>query len=76
MTLRRKRKCSECNKPLGGTFGKCHECGGEKSKERMMYRWARSWKIALGVFPSKIKKAHDESKERNPHYDEEEEEWR
>lgn len=30
--MRRVRKCSECGKRLGGTLGRCFECGGEKPR--------------------------------------------
>lgn len=60
--LHRVRTCAECDKKLGGTVGKCHECGGEKpspsKKERL--EDARTWKILLGVDPLLIKSAHEE----------------
>jgi hypothetical protein len=58
--LRRKRKCSECNKPLGGTVGKCYECGGEKPERTRKERLAdaKEWKLLLGVKYALIKEAH------------------
>jgi hypothetical protein len=61
MTLRRKRKCSECGKPLGGTVSECYECGGEKvspSREERLAD-ARWWKFWLGVDATLVEEAHD-----------------
>lgn len=60
MKLRRQRKCSECGKPLGGTVGRCHECGGEKPSpsRRERLKDAEEWKLWLGVPWDLIKEAH------------------
>jgi hypothetical protein len=56
----RKRTCAECGKPLGGTVGKCYECGGEKPepsrKERLSD--AEKWKLWAGVPWDMIAEAH------------------
>lgn len=61
MTLKRKRKCAECGKPLGSTVGKCYECGGESPSpsRRERLQDAETWKLLLGVPYGKIKEAHD-----------------
>lgn len=59
--MRRRRTCSECGKPLGGTLGTCYECGGEKHSPSREERLAdaRNWKILFGVKPSLIEEAHN-----------------
>lgn len=58
---RRVRKCKECNKRLGGTLVRCHECGGEKPEpdpsERILD--AVRWKLMLGVDEELIEEAHE-----------------
>lgn len=79
--MRRIPKCSECGKPLGGTYGRCYECGGSKQVDppgtQPMYDSAFTWKVwFLGIPRSVVEAAHEESKERNPRYDSEEEQWK
>lgn len=78
--MHRTRTCAECGKHLGGTYGTCYECGGSKQVDppgtQPMYDGARKWKVFLGVNPVKIKAAHGASKERNPRWDDEHEEWK
>jgi len=58
---RRKRKCEDCEKPLGGTIVKCFECGGEKpspsKKERLSD--GKEWAALLGVERSVVKSVHE-----------------
>lgn len=75
-----RRKCSECSKPLGGTTERCASCGGEKRAEPPLtesaYNNAYFWKVwLLGVPRDKVLAAHEESKERHPKYNNEEDEW-
>jgi hypothetical protein len=66
--MRRKRKCSECNKPLGATLVKCYECGGEHvDNHGDSLASARQWKLLLGVDPELIDEAHSESEYQEPH---------
>lgn len=61
MKLTRQRNCGECGKALGGTVGKCFDCGGEKPSPSREDRLADAytWKILLGVPRHKIKQAHE-----------------
>lgn len=52
----RSRNCSECGKPLGSTYGKCHKCGGE-SKRGGKRCDGRQWKGWFGLEPTAIKAA-------------------
>lgn len=65
MPTRRKRTCAECGKPLGGTVGKCYECGGEKPQpsRRERLKDAETWKLWLGVPWDKIAEAHGYNEE-------------
>jgi hypothetical protein len=58
--LHRRRKCSDCGKPLGSTVGRCYECGGEQPtlsrKERLAD--AETWKLLAGVEWEQIADAH------------------
>lgn len=61
--MQRVRKCADCGKPLGGTLGKCYECGGEKSEPTREERLqdAFYWKVVgLGIKPSVVEEAHEQ----------------
>jgi hypothetical protein len=59
---RRTRKCQSCQKPLGATVVRCHDCGGETpDRHGDSLRSARIWKQWLGVDPQLIDEAHVES---------------
>lgn len=61
MNMRRTRTCEECGKQLGGTVGKCFECGGEKPSPSREERLADAvyWKVELGVPYGMIQEAHE-----------------
>ena len=48
-----RRTCGECGKPLGSTFGYCHDCGGESIRGGTPCT-GRGWKYQLGVPHSSI----------------------
>lgn len=61
MKKTRKRKCLDCDKPLGSTVGRCFDCGGEQPepsrKERL--KPAEEWKMMMGIPIDMIMEAHD-----------------
>lgn len=60
--MKRIRKCQSCQKPLGATVVRCHDCGGETpDRHGDSLRSARMWKQLLGVKPKLIDESHDES---------------
>lgn len=65
--MRRKRKCRECDKPLGNTLGRCKECGGENYRAggTTMYSTQSQWmRQMIGARYEDIVSADEESKKR------------
>jgi hypothetical protein len=48
------RNCSNCNKPLGSTYKKCHSCGG-KSRRGGDPIAPHSWQLLFGVEAENLK---------------------
>lgn len=59
---RRIRTCADCGKQLGGTIGKCFDCGGEKPEPTREDRLAdaRWWKMMLGVKKDHVDQTHQD----------------
>jgi hypothetical protein len=57
--MRRRRTCSDCNKPLGATLAKCFDCGGEQPDNHDDSHESRvTWQSLLGVNPELIDTSH------------------
>lgn len=54
-----RRTCQSCGKPLGGSLGRCHDCGGDtyRGGDPITPEW---WLVELGVKPALVQDAVDD----------------